>query len=100
MTGGGRSSQPPYRKAVTRSMIRAKADSLACGSAAARGRGLTVSLEEQDYRTLSEIALAQDASVSRVMGIERWTADRSSKAKFHHLAGERFLRSQRHSEDA
>ena len=25
---------------------------------------LTVSLEEQDYRTLSEIALARDASVS------------------------------------
>jgi Ribbon-helix-helix protein, copG family len=28
---------------------------------------LTVSLEEQDYRTLSEIALARDASVSWVI---------------------------------
>ena len=28
---------------------------------------LTVSLEEQDYRTLTEIALAQDASVSWVI---------------------------------
>jgi metal-responsive CopG/Arc/MetJ family transcriptional regulator len=28
---------------------------------------LTVSLEEQDYRTLNEIALAQDASVSWVI---------------------------------
>jgi hypothetical protein len=29
---------------------------------------LTVSLEEQDYRTLNEIALARDASVSWVIG--------------------------------
>jgi hypothetical protein len=67
MTGGGRSSQPPYRKAVTRSMIRAKVDRLACGSAAASGRGLgrtRLSDSKRDRVGARRLGLA---------GIERWT---------------------------
>ena len=58
---------------------------------------LTVSLEEQDYRTLNEIALARDASVSWVIlqAIRQFIAatpkamDRPAPSPVSHVGGDR-----------